>query len=402
MRRFAPMPDGYTFVPKGDVYITRNCRKQTHEANKPLYIVLDKKGKPLGLRCPAHVHEAVLRQHHETAPKRAVAVQKRDTAIQEQFKKTLLKLYPRIPHNLVRGVVKHALEKHSGRVGRTETIIMERKVLLAVHAHIRHSNTEYDKLLKGGMSKEEARKKIWPKIIKVAKQWGGRYRVSSSKAKVAKHPQRAPQGKKVGHSQANNTKATTPTLPRPAARTAQKIAQTPNPPRFIPMRTKKSEKTAALVRPLPPRVERQIAPSRALKAQPVQGRISKEKESLKPGHTAMRVSTSPLRTRRGTASQSAHEQNGPANALSEHSSSNEVIVICSDDDDDDDDGDDGFIEDDDDSDEDRGEAYDYYNDEYDFIVDSDDAEAMADNESESSSTDGGGGSGSARWSERRR
>ncbi|KAK4465693.1 hypothetical protein QBC42DRAFT_336096 [Cladorrhinum samala] len=246
VRRSAPMPDGYTFVPKGDVYITKNCRKQTNEANKPLFVVLDKKGKPLGLRCPTYIHEAVLRQHHETAPKRAAAVQKRDTAIQEQFKEALLKLYPKIPHNIVRGLVEHALKKHSGRVGRTETISIERKVLLAVLAHIRHSNTEYDKLLKGGMSKEEARKKIRPKIIEVAKQWGGQCSVPKSKAKVAKHLKRTPKSKQAGRAQANNTKTAAPTLPGREARAVQKMAQTPNPPRLIPMRTKKSETTAAL------------------------------------------------------------------------------------------------------------------------------------------------------------
>ncbi|KLJ11770.1 hypothetical protein EMPG_13075, partial [Blastomyces silverae] len=32
-------PPGYVFVPKGDVYITRNCRSLSHEAKQTVYTV---------------------------------------------------------------------------------------------------------------------------------------------------------------------------------------------------------------------------------------------------------------------------------------------------------------------------------------------------------------------------
>lgn len=34
-----PLPAGYVFVPKGDVYITRHCRSQTKEAQQVVYVV---------------------------------------------------------------------------------------------------------------------------------------------------------------------------------------------------------------------------------------------------------------------------------------------------------------------------------------------------------------------------
>lgn len=34
-----PMPEGYIFVPKGDVYITRHCRSKTKESNQIVYLV---------------------------------------------------------------------------------------------------------------------------------------------------------------------------------------------------------------------------------------------------------------------------------------------------------------------------------------------------------------------------
>ncbi len=39
-------------------------------------MVIDKHKKPLGLRCPAPVYEAVLEDHRATAASRAAAVQK--------------------------------------------------------------------------------------------------------------------------------------------------------------------------------------------------------------------------------------------------------------------------------------------------------------------------------------
>lgn len=34
-----PLPSGYVFVPKGDVYVTRHCRSKTREAGKVVYLV---------------------------------------------------------------------------------------------------------------------------------------------------------------------------------------------------------------------------------------------------------------------------------------------------------------------------------------------------------------------------
>ncbi|EZF28357.1 hypothetical protein H101_07957 [Trichophyton interdigitale H6] len=34
-----PQPPGYVFVPKGNVYITRKCRSQTHDLGSPVFTV---------------------------------------------------------------------------------------------------------------------------------------------------------------------------------------------------------------------------------------------------------------------------------------------------------------------------------------------------------------------------
>ncbi|EAQ88904.1 hypothetical protein CHGG_05523 [Chaetomium globosum CBS 148.51] len=169
-----PMPKGYRFVPKGNVYITKNCRKKTHEAERTLYVVVNRKGKPMGLRCPAHIHNAVMSENKATAAQRAEAVQKRDAAIEDNFEEAIVKLFPKIPKSEVPQILKHTLKKHSRRVGRTGTVALQDRVKLAVRAHIRHVHTEYDGLLKHGASRPVAREKIWDRLNEVARQWGGR------------------------------------------------------------------------------------------------------------------------------------------------------------------------------------------------------------------------------------
>jgi hypothetical protein len=169
-----PMPKGYRFVPKGNVYITKNCRKKTHEVEKTLYVVVNKKGKPTGLRCPAYIHNTVMNDNNATAAQRAEAVQKRDAAIEDNFEEAIVKLFPKIPKSEVPQILKHSLKKHSRRVGRTGTVALQDRVKLAVRAHIRHVHTEYDELLKHGTSRVTAREKIWERLNEVARQWGGR------------------------------------------------------------------------------------------------------------------------------------------------------------------------------------------------------------------------------------
>ncbi|KAK4220634.1 hypothetical protein QBC38DRAFT_493791 [Podospora fimiseda] len=318
----APMPEGYRFVRRGDVYITKHCKKQTREVNKPLYVVVDH-GKNLGLRCPAFVHKKVLLQHQATATERAAAVKKRDTATEDKFQEILVKLFPKIPQEVVAVIVNHALKKHSGRVGRTETIPIEDKVWFSVHAHIRHVKTDYDQLLKRGVSRKDARNQTWPKINEVAKQWGRQHNLLPSKA--------------------NNGTAKQPDSSRP-----------------IPLRTKKSAAaTAALVRPLyHTKTNKATAPKPTVPAKHLSAKISK-KHTLKTSKQAVRAMRatpiSPVRTRSMTRSQ-VGKSSRPA---SEPSVSTEMIVISSDD------------EDDNPSD---GEDSDYDTD--DFIVDDEDEEAL--------------------------
>lgn len=169
-----PMPSGYVFVPKGDVYITKNCRQETYLAGQTVYVVVDKRRKPIGLRCPASIFKAVQDLNQATAAKRAEAVQKRDAAIEGDFEEALKRLFPNAPKESIAKIVSHALKKRSRRVGRSGTVQLDDKVKLAVRAHIRHQHTEYEQLLRQGTNREKARLQVFSKLNEVARLWGGR------------------------------------------------------------------------------------------------------------------------------------------------------------------------------------------------------------------------------------
>lgn len=167
-----PMPKGYGFLPKGIRYKTLHCRKLTHDAGKTLYLVADAKKQHVGLRVPNHILYQVHRQAKETLPARRAAAEKRDGASLNAAAAELDVQFPEMPEEEKALVLKHGFRKHSGRVGRTGTIPLTRKVLLAVIAHARHRHTAYDSLLARDMKRGVARKVVSRKLETIVRGWG--------------------------------------------------------------------------------------------------------------------------------------------------------------------------------------------------------------------------------------
>ncbi|KAF1928288.1 uncharacterized protein M421DRAFT_157865 [Didymella exigua CBS 183.55] len=167
-----PMPKGYGFLPKGIRYKTLHCRKLTHNAGRTLYIVINAKKQQLGLRVPNFILHQVHRQAKETFSARRAAVEKRDAASIDAATAELEEQFPTMPEEENILVLKHGFRKHSGRVGRTGTIPLPRKVLLAVIAHVRHRHTKYDSLLARHVERTVARKAVNRNIESVMRNWG--------------------------------------------------------------------------------------------------------------------------------------------------------------------------------------------------------------------------------------
>ncbi|KAJ6111234.1 hypothetical protein N7486_003469 [Penicillium sp. IBT 16267x] len=170
----AAMPDDYVFVPKGDVYITRNCRTDTKTSNRVVYLVYDKAAKrTLGIRVPEETFKKVSKLATLTAEKRASAVKVRDGTFITRGRELLRSEFPLMPDETLEIILDHAFLKGSGRVGRTSTTTDKRKATLAVEAHIRHVHTPYETLLASGVERCEARERVWPAVKAMKKTWDG-------------------------------------------------------------------------------------------------------------------------------------------------------------------------------------------------------------------------------------
>lgn len=167
----SPMPKGYAFLKKGDVYKTGLCRRLSHEAGRTLYIVTAGR-KPIGIRAPCSIIKQVFERDRNTKEDRRVAVTKRDDATQLEFKKAILKAFPSIPDESMSNILNQALKKRSGRVGRTGTLPLKDKARLAVWAHIRHCHTNYDDLIRNeGVERDKAREDVRDEVIGVSHKW---------------------------------------------------------------------------------------------------------------------------------------------------------------------------------------------------------------------------------------
>ncbi|KAL7962210.1 hypothetical protein V8C34DRAFT_271105 [Trichoderma compactum] len=188
-----PMPKGYGFLKKGDIFMTALCRKKTHAAGETLYVVT-KCGKQEGLRAPTRVLQHVRSEEKKTREKRRGAVQRRDAATEDAFKTATLKLFPKIPKQDLTTILKRTLRKRSGRVGRTGKLDLDKKAYLAVQAHARHCHTNYDKLLaQASQNRDAARRAIRDKVSKLLIEWGGDPTTAESGGNLAqKNPKREP------------------------------------------------------------------------------------------------------------------------------------------------------------------------------------------------------------------
>ena len=91
------------------------------------------------------------------------------------FSKAIRKRYPNCPKGREKAIAEHACEKYSGRVGRTADAKQFDATMidLAVEAHIRHTETDYDNQFNKGKSKRVIRLEVKLDIHSVLSRWKG-------------------------------------------------------------------------------------------------------------------------------------------------------------------------------------------------------------------------------------
>lgn len=172
-----------TFLKPGNAALTRRSKKfssycgvvyQWNRRRKRF----DRKGQYVEAEAIIKAQESCAKDEKERAlknEKAAVVRAEKDKIYIAEFSKAIRHFYPNCPKNREVAIAKHACEKYSGRVGRTaKAKEFDKKMIdLAVEAHIRHAETNYDNQFGKGKTKRAIRSDVKQDISVVLRKWGG-------------------------------------------------------------------------------------------------------------------------------------------------------------------------------------------------------------------------------------
>ncbi|MBI2839906.1 MAG: DUF2293 domain-containing protein [Acidobacteria bacterium] len=96
-----------------------------------------------------------------------------DQELVHQFARRIRDIFPGCPPERCQSIAEHACAKYSGRVGRSAggKRLEDEAIRLAVIAHIRHTETEYDDLLSQGTERFRAREQVRARVAQVLSEW---------------------------------------------------------------------------------------------------------------------------------------------------------------------------------------------------------------------------------------
>jgi len=175
--------DELVFLPAGDAALTRRSKKYSQ-----LSAVVLKFSKARGRyeRQGLLVEEAALEQAEaeclgdsEIRERRNERARERRAEFDEQyvqeFGTQIRALFPNCPPGREQVIAEHACLKYSGRVGRSAAAknFDDEMITLAVMAHLRHRETNYDQLLGQGSLRHDARAEVRDRIDEIAERWRG-------------------------------------------------------------------------------------------------------------------------------------------------------------------------------------------------------------------------------------
>jgi hypothetical protein len=170
------------FLPAGDTALTRRAKKYSKLSAVVLrWRPARKRYERQGLLVEKAALDKAEAECLGDAParerKRARAEERRletDLAFIAQFAEAVRTLYPRCPAGREQTIAEHACLKYSGRVGRSASAkaLDETAVRLAVTAHVRHCETDYDALLATGGTRAACREQVAGAVKRVLRSWG--------------------------------------------------------------------------------------------------------------------------------------------------------------------------------------------------------------------------------------
>jgi len=173
--------DHLIFLPSGNAALTRRARKHsTLTAVVLKWSHARKRYERQGLLVEAQALEQAekecladsevrARRREREAARRAEL----DREYVERFAMRVRELFPRCPSGREVAIAEHACLKYSGRIGRSAAAknLDENTIRLAVIAHIRHTQTQYDALLARGYERWDARAQVEEAVSRVLTKW---------------------------------------------------------------------------------------------------------------------------------------------------------------------------------------------------------------------------------------
>jgi hypothetical protein len=173
--------DHLEFLPTGNAALTRRSRKlSTLSAVVLKWSRARKRYERQGLLVETRALEEAESSCLEDAELRAARSSRRaerdaelDQKYVAEFADAIRRQYPSCPKGREAEIAEHACRKYSGRIGRTSHAksLEPSAIELAVRAHVRHRETEYDRLLAHGDERHEARSRVSATVAEVLEQW---------------------------------------------------------------------------------------------------------------------------------------------------------------------------------------------------------------------------------------
>lgn len=173
--------DHLIFLSAGDAALTRRARKHSqlsavvlkwsrarkHYERQGL-LVEEKALEQAESECLAD-SESRARRNEREQERRA----ERDEQYIQAFATHVRALFPNCPPDREQTIAEHACRKYTGRIGRSAAAkaFDEDAVRLAVIAHIRHRETNYDDLLGNGWYRGEARSQVRDQVNTICDLW---------------------------------------------------------------------------------------------------------------------------------------------------------------------------------------------------------------------------------------
>jgi len=173
--------DHLVYLPSGDPALTRRAKKHS---TLSAVVLKWSRARRRYERQGLIVEEGALEKAEEECladsdvreqrrEREAVRREEIDQQYLRDFAGRVKELFPGCPARRETAIAEHACRKYSGRVGRSASAkgLDESAVRLAVIAHIRHRETDYDHLLAMGYDRQEARFAVEEAVGQVLRKW---------------------------------------------------------------------------------------------------------------------------------------------------------------------------------------------------------------------------------------